>query len=149
MNSDFKELLRQLAENNVRYLIVGGYAVMHYCQPRFTKDLDIWIEPSKPNTRRLMAAFAGFGLPLIAVTPADFERENFQYMIGRAPVLLDFLTSLPGLKFTNCWRTRVTDESEGFPVHYLSRAAVIKAKTTAGRPQDLADLDELRRSGGQ
>ena len=71
----------------MRYLVVGGYAAMHYSQPRFTKDLDLWLEPSPENAPRVRRAFEAFGLPLIDVTPEDFERESFQYMIGRAPVL--------------------------------------------------------------
>ena len=146
MNSDFHDLLRLFAKHEVRCLVVGGYAAMHYSQPRFTKDLDLWLEPSPINAARVVHAFAEFGIPLIDVTQKDFERERFQYMVGRAPVLFDFLTSLPGLRFATCWKNRVTDETEGFPIHYLSEAALIKAKKLAGRPQDIADLDEMRRA---
>ncbi len=149
MNSDFKDLLRIFAQNEVRYLVVGGYAAMHYSQPRFTKDLDLWLEPSSENASRVMSAFSEFGMPLIDVTPSDFEREGLQYMIGRAPVLFDFLTSLPGLKFATCWEHRVSDVSGGFPIFYLSRESLIHAKKTAGRPQDIADLDEIRRAGNE
>ncbi|MCP5559507.1 MAG: hypothetical protein H7A55_17320 [Verrucomicrobiaceae bacterium] len=146
MNSDFKDLLRLLAKHEVRYLVVGGYAAMHYSQPRFTKDLDIWLEPTTANSQRLMLAFHEFGMPLIDVTVEDFASESFQYMVGRAPVLFDFLTSLPAMRFTDCWQDRATDQSEGFPVHYLSKQALIEAKKRAARPQDLADLDEMRRA---
>lgn len=146
MNSDFQDLLRLFAKHEVRYLVVGGYAAMHYSQPRFTKDLDLWLEPSPANAARVMSAFGEFGMPLIDVTPADFEQESFQYMVGRAPVLFDFLTSLPGLRFQSCWETRTIDESEGFPINYLSKQSLITAKTQAGRPQDIADLDEIRRA---
>jgi len=147
MNSDFKDLLRLFAKHEVRYLVVGGYAAMHYSQPRFTKDLDLWLEPTPENAGLVMKAFLDFGMPLIDVTPADFENESFQYMIGRAPVLFDFLTSLPGLSFPPCWDGRVIDGGEGFPIDYLSRNDLIHAKELAGRPQDLADLDDIRRSG--
>lgn len=148
MNSDFKDLLRLFATHEVRYLIVGGYAAMHYSQPRFTKDLDLWLEPTTENAARVMRAFGEFGMPLIDVTPDDFAQESFQYMVGRAPVLFDFLTSLPTLRFATCWKKRVTDEAEGFPIHFLSRNDLICAKKQAGRPQDLADLDEMRRAEG-
>jgi hypothetical protein len=147
MNSDFKDLLRLFATHEVRYLIVGGYAAMHYSQPRFTKDLDLWLEPSPENAARVMRAFGEFGMPLIDVTPDDFAQESFQYMVGRAPVLFDFLTSLPKMQFASCWNKRVTDEDEGFPIHFLGRSDLIEAKEQAGRPQDLADLDEIRRAG--
>ena len=146
MNSDFRDLLQSLAKHEVRYLIVGGYAAMHYSQPRFTKDLDIWLEPSVDNAARLIRAFSEFGLPLIDVTREDFEREGLQYMIGRAPVLFDFLTSLPGLEFKSCWDSKTTDHDEGFDIFILSKEALIVAKTQAGRIQDLADLDEIRRA---
>jgi hypothetical protein len=146
MNSDFKDLLRLFARHEVRYPIVGGYAAMHYSQPRFTRDLDLWLEPNKENASRVMRAFGEFGMPLIDVTPDDFARESFQYMVGRAPVLFDFLTSLPTMDFAHCWNSRLTD-NEDFPIHFLSRNDLIQAKKQAGRPQDLADLDEIRRAG--
>lgn len=146
MNSDFRDLLRLFAEHEVHYLIVGGYAAMQYSQPRFTKDLDLWLEPSPENSTRVMQAFDTFGMPLIDVTPDDFTREGLQYMIGRAPVLFDFLTSLPGMSFAECWIRRYTDSTEGFPIQFLSRGDLIRAKEQAGRPQDLADLDDIRRA---
>ncbi len=146
MNSDFQDLLQLFAKHEVRYLVVGGYAAMHYSQPRFTKDLDLWLEPDHDNAARVMRAFGEFGMPLIDVTPQAFESESFQYMIGRAPVLFDFLTSLPGLVFTNCWENRVCDYGEGFQINYLSKDCLIQAKKLAGRPQDIADLDEIRRA---
>ncbi len=149
MNSDFKDLLHLFAKHEVRYLVVGGYAAMRYSQPRFTKDLDLWLEPTPANAQRVMRAFGEFGMPLIDVTPQDFATESFQYMIGRAPVLFDFLTSLPEMRFPACWDTRLVDESEGFPIHYLSKAASMRAKKLAGRPQDIADLDEIRRADEQ
>lgn len=149
MNSDFKDLLRLFAKHEVRYLVVGGYAAMHYSQPRFTKDLDLWLEPTAANAARVMTAFREFGMPLIDVTPDDFARESFQYMIGRAPVLFDFLTSLPHLRFATCWKNHTIDMEEGFPIHFLGRKELIRAKKRAGRPQDLADLDELRRAQGK
>jgi len=147
MNSDFKDLLQLFAKHEVRYLVVGGYAAMHYSQPRFTKDLDLWLNPSAENAARVMKAFRDFGMPLIDVTEADFAQESFQYMIGRAPVLFDFFTSLPGFHFQSCWEERMVDEGEGFPIHYLSKDSLIQAKKLAGRAQDLADLDEIRRAG--
>jgi hypothetical protein len=146
MNSDFKELLQAFANHKVRYLVVGGYAVMHYSQPRFTKDLDLWLEPTPENAKRVMEAFAEFGMPLIDVTQADFAQESLQYMVGRAPVLFDFLTSLPQQHFAECWECHVTDLSEGFPIHYLAKESLLKAKKIAGRLQDLADIDEMERA---
>ena len=149
MNSDFRDLLRLFAVHEVRYLVVGGYAAMHYSQPRFTKDLDLWLEPTPTNAQRVIRAFSEFGMPLIDVTPEDFSSEGLQYMVGRAPVLFDFLTSLPGLQFGPCWNNRVTDDHDGVPIHILGRDDLIAAKMQAGRPQDLADLDEMNRAGSE
>lgn len=143
MNSNFKELLSALNEQEVEYLIVGGYAVIFHTEPRFTKDLDIWIKPAAENASRLMAAFKQFGLPLIDIKEEDFATEGTQYMIGVPPVSLDFLTSLGGLKFSPCWENRVRDDIDGIPVAYLGKGDLIKSKETAGRPQDLADVRKL------
>lgn len=91
MNSDFRELLQSFARHNVKYLIVGGYAVIHYSQPRYTKDLDLWIEPSAENARAVVRAFAEFGIPLIDITEKDLATEGTQFVLGVAPVMLDFL----------------------------------------------------------
>lgn len=146
MNSDFQDLLRLFATHEVRYLIVGGYAAMRYSQPRFTKDLDLWLEPAEENAKRVMRVFQEFGMPLIDVAPVDFANAGLQYMVGRSPVLFDFLTSLPGLIFSDCWDSRTTDGEEGFPIYYLSCEDLIAAKTLAARPQDLQDISEIARA---
>ena len=146
MNSDFKDLLRILGEEEVRFLVVGGYAVIHYAQPRYTKDLDIWIEPTVANAHLLMRVFRRFGLPLVDVTEADFAKPKTQFSIGVPPCEIDLLTSIPGLKFEECWGKRVLSDQEGISIPFVSKADLITAKETAGRPQDLADLDELRRA---
>jgi hypothetical protein len=146
MNSDFKDLLQSLHEFDVRYLIVGGYAVIHYAQPRYTKDIDIWLEPTAENAKKLMHAFADFGIPLIGVTQEDFSTEGTQFSIGVPPCEIDFLTTIPGLSFTPAWKNKETCTSNNFPAHYVSKQDLITSKQTAGRPQDLADIDELTRA---
>lgn len=145
MNSDFCDLLRLFAKHEVRYLIVGGYAVIHHAQPRFTKDLDLWVEPTQENAARVARALREFGVPLIEVTEEDFAQERTQFMIGRPPCAIDFLTSLPGLMFAAAWPNRVEVDDEGFIIFYLGREDLKNAKRHAGRMQDLADLEELER----
>lgn len=147
MNSDFRDLLRSLHECEVRYLVAGGYAVIHHSQPRYTKDIDIWLEPSAENARKLMRAFLKFGIPMIGVTEADFASPGTQFNLGVPPCAVDLLTTIPGLEFEAAWANRVISEENDFPIYYLGKADLIKAKKKAGRPQDLADLDELRRAG--
>jgi len=145
MNSDFRELLQSFARHNVKYLIVGGYAVIHYSQPRYTKDLDLWIEPSAENARAVVSAFAEFGIPLIDITEKDLATEGTQFVLGVAPVMLDFLTSVPPLSFAECWKRRNPVPS-GDDIHlYLSLDDLCIAKKHAARWQDLADMEELDR----
>lgn len=146
MNSDFKDLLHLFAAHEVRYLVVGGYAVSHHAQPRFTKDRDLWIEPNRENAVRVSSALREFGIPLIEVTESDFAQEGLQFAVGMPPSQLDFLTTVPGLQFGDCWSSRSLTEIDGIPVAYLSKSALIIAKKTAGRAQDIADLEELERS---
>lgn len=148
MNSDFRDLLQSLHECDVRYLVVGGYAVIHHSQPRYTKDIDIWLEPTAENARKLMRAFRIFGIPMVGVTEEDFATSGTQYYLGVPPCAIDLLTTIPGLDFESAWVNQVISSENDFPVYYLGKADLIRAKQTAGRLQDLADIDELRRADG-
>ncbi|MCF6314354.1 MAG: hypothetical protein L3J39_18040 [Verrucomicrobiales bacterium] len=145
MNSDFKDLLQSLYESDVQYLVVGVYAVIHYSQPRYTKNIDIWVLPSSQNARKLMKAFLHFGIPLVGVTEEDFSEPGTQFNLGVAPCEIDFLTTIPGLEFEPAWEMRVVSEELDFPIYYLSKEDLLVAKKTANRPQDLADIAELTR----
>jgi hypothetical protein len=146
MNSDFRDLLRILNECDVRYLVAGAYAVIHHSQPRYTKDIDIWLDATPENSRKLMRAFRLFGIPMVGITQEDFATSGTQFSLGVPPCGIDFLTTIPGLDFESAWSNRVISEENDFPIHYLGKADLICAKQAAGRPQDLADLDELRRA---
>jgi predicted nucleotidyltransferase len=146
MNQDFKDLLRLFAEQRVEYLIVGGYAVMHHAQPRYTKDLDLWIRPDQDNSQRVAKALGLFGVPLIDVTAEDFAQEGLQFMIGLPPCAVDFLTTVEGLTFEEAWASRVESAIDEIPVFYLSIPDLIATKRTVARPQDIADIDEIERT---
>jgi predicted nucleotidyltransferase len=146
MNSDFRDLLRAFAAEEVRYLVVGGHAVIHYTQPRFTKDLDLWIEPSAENAERLRKAFLSFGIPLLEVTPEDFAEPGLQYVVGLPPVQFDFLTTIPGLDFVAAWQRRERVEIHGIEIQLVSREDLIVSKRAAGRARDLADLEDLEQT---
>ena len=103
MNSDFKDLLRFLNEEKVSYMIAGGYAVMHHSQPRYTKDLNIWIKPSLKNADALMRAFQKFGIPLMGLSRDDFATVGTQLNLGVEPSQIDLLTVIPGLDFDQAW----------------------------------------------
>lgn len=142
-NSSFKDLLRILAEFEVRYLIVGGYAVMRYSEPRFTKDLDVWVEASPENADRVFRALATFGAPLASVTREDFATEGNFYQMGRPPVRVDVLTSVDGLRFADCWERRTESSFDGVSAYFVSREDLIVNKRATGRMQDLADVERL------
>ena len=97
------------------------------------------------NARQLLKAFLEFGVPLIGVTQEDFATPKTQFSIGVPPCEIDFLTSIPGLDFAPSWEQKTISSEFDFPIYYLGKSDIIKAKQTAGRPQDLADLDELSR----
>jgi hypothetical protein len=143
MNSDFRDLLRLFNAHRVRYLVVGGYAVMKYTEPRYTKDLDIWVEATPKNARAVFRALRKFGAPLANLTEADFAKEGFFYQIGRPPARVDILMSIQGVLFADAWSNRVAGDFDGVSGHVLSRKDLIANKRAVGRPQDLVDLDNL------
>jgi len=144
INSDFRDLLRGLNAAGVRYLIVGGYAVMVHTEPRYTRDLDIWIEPDERNARVLLAALAAFGAPTADVKPADFTEPEVFFQIGVEPVRVDIMTSVPGLEFASAWQRRIVVDFGGEPAPVLSRKDILAAKIAAGRLRDRRDARRLR-----
>ncbi len=146
-NQHFKELLHRLNECEARYLIVGGYAVMKYSEPRFTKDLDIWVENSADNSARVFAALNRFGAPLKSdkITVETFTRPSLTYQIGIAPVRIDILTSITGVEFSDAWKERVASSIFAVPVHFISLRQLIANKQATGRRSDLEQLKDVRR----
>jgi len=142
----YRDLLQSFNEHSVEYLIVGGYAVMKYTEPRFTKDLDIWVGSSPENSARLFQALAGFGAPLAhdGVTPETFTQPDVVYQIGVAPVRIDILTRITGVKFSDAWPNRVASTFFGVPVFLISLDDLLANKRAAGRSADLDDLERLR-----
>ena len=104
MNSDFKELLTILNACQVSYLVVGGY--IHYAEPRYTKDIDLWIEPTRENAVRLRDALTRFGGWVEGMTLEHFTTERTMFQIGLPPCRVDFLTSVPGLEFPPAYTAR-------------------------------------------
>ncbi len=145
MNTDFKELLKIFNEHEVKYLVVGGYAVMKYSEPRYTKDLDIWVEASRENARKVFQALKAFGSPLENLTEADFASDGF-FQMGRPPVRVDILMTLDGVIFQNAWANRVAAFFDEVSVHIIGLSDLIENKKAAGRPQDLEDIERMKLS---
>lgn len=143
---DFIELLRALNEKQAEYLIVGGYAVMKYTEPRFTKDLDLWIRNSPENAVKTYHALSELGVPLQrdGLFPNDFTSEHMAYQIGIAPLRVDILTRLSGIQFAEAWSNRVQSTFFGLPVNFISLSDLIINKKTVCRISDLEQLELLQ-----
>ncbi|MCA8974720.1 MAG: hypothetical protein KDC98_08355 [Planctomycetes bacterium] len=148
-NRDFRDLLAAFFAHEVRFLIVGGYAVSFHARPRFTKDLDVWVEPTATNAARVMAALTDFGAPLQAhgVTVHDFATSGAVYQLGMPPNRVDILTAVEGLEFAPCHERRAAARFADVEVAYVSRQDLIVNKRAVARPQDRIDADELERLG--
>jgi predicted nucleotidyltransferase len=143
VNSDFSDLLQIFNAREVKYLVIGGYAVVQYAEPRFTKDLDILISTEPVNAQAVYAALREFGAPLTGLTPKDFSEEGFFFQIGVSPVRVDVLMGIPGIHFDECWNRRMEVDFDGLKVIFISKQDLIASKRAAGRPQDLLDVDLL------
>jgi hypothetical protein len=139
--------LAAFAAHDVRFLVVGAYAVTFHTRPRFTKDLDLWVEATATNALRVIAALAAFGAPLAAhgVSATDLQRPGVVYQLGMPPNRVDILTTVDGLDFASCWSRRVSATYGDVPVHYLAKADLIANKRKVARPQDLEDVRALER----
>jgi hypothetical protein len=131
---------------NVRYLVIGGYAVIQYAEPRYTKDLDVWISTDVENAKAIYTALREFGAPLTDLTVKDFSEEGYFFQMGVPPVRVDVLMGIPGLQFEEAWGRRVVVDFDGLPVSFISKQDLISAKRASGRPQDLIDADLLENS---
>ena len=143
MNQDFVELLRAFSDHNVRYLIVGAYALGVHGRPRATGDLDVWVDPTPANAARVMAALKLFGAPLGQVTESDFGRPGVVFQMGLPPVRIDVLTELSGLTFDEAWPGRIRAPFGPVTAEVIGRDAFIRNKRATGRLKDLGDIESL------
>lgn len=146
-NPHFKELLRSLNAHKAEFLIVGGYAVMKYTEPRYTKDLDIWIRNSPKNAARVYAALTEFGAPLAAdgLTIQDFASDGMVYQIGRPPLRIDIISKITGVSFAEAWVHRKRDVMAGVRVFFIGLKDLIRNKEASGRHSDVEHLKLLQR----
>ncbi len=140
---DFREFIESLNKNNVRYLVVGGYAMAFHGHPRFTKDLDVWIEITTENAKKLVQAIADFGLGSIGLTEDDFSEPEEIIQLGYPPSRIDILTSIDGVDFDHAYTQRVSTSIEGLTINFITLRDLKINKKATGRDQDLLDLKEL------
>ena len=143
-NEDFKDLFRLLNEEHVDYLIVGAHAVIYYTEPRYTKDMDVWVAPTRENAKKIWKALAQFGAPLANICIDDFTHEDLVYQIGVAPNRIDILMGISGIEFNEANKNRVKSTYAGETIHLLSKNDLIKAKRASNRMQDQLDLEKLK-----
>jgi len=143
-NSDFRELLNLFEKHKVRYLVVGAYAVMKYTEPRFTKDLDLWIATDIENANSVYVALKEFGAPLANLSADDFTRQDYFYQMGIPPMRVDIMMSIPGVTFEEAWKNREAVELDNFKIPFISRSDLMREKEASGRPQDKRDFDRLK-----
>lgn len=146
VNSDFSELLRIFNDNHVKYMVIGGYAFIQYAEPRYTKDLDLWIKVDPNNASAVFQSLKTFGAPLENLTEKDFSEEGYFYQMGVPPIRLDIMMGIPGIKFEDAWRNRNEVDFDGLVIPFISKADLIVAKKAAGRPEDLRDAELLEKN---
>lgn len=146
-NPDFSDLFSCFAAAEVRFLVVGGYAVAFHGFPRHTKDLDVWIDNAADNSERARKALIAFGAPMREVTVDDLRNPETVLQIGVAPNRIDVITHLEGLSFDDAWKRRVPFDYGQQKIFVVSKADLIESKRRAGRPRDLEDLKSLEGPG--
>jgi hypothetical protein len=140
---DFKELFESFNANEVEYVIVGGYALAHHGTPRYTRDIDLYVNPTPANAKRIMAALDQFGFGNIGPKQEDFQQPGQMIQLGYPPVRVDLITSIAGVTWEQAAEGRSRGEYGGEPVSFLGRQDLIASKRAAGRPQDLVDAEKL------
>lgn len=143
MNRNFRDILLALSAENVEFLVVGAYALAIHGLVRATGDLDIWINPTPENAKRVWLALLRFGAPLASMQDRDFESTDIVFRMGLPPNQVDLLTSISGLTFDEAWPNRLEQTIEGTLVHVLGRADQLRNKRSTGRPKDKLDADWL------
>jgi len=143
MNQDFVDLLRAFIAAEVRFLIVGAYALALHGRPRATGDLDVWVDATPDNAQRIMRALATFGAPLSDVSESDFSKPGVTYQIGVAPGRIDILTDLTGILFAEAWDGRARGRFGDLDVDFIGLAAFLANKRATGRAKDLGDIEGM------
>jgi predicted nucleotidyltransferase len=143
---DYEEFLELLNKHDVRYCVIGSYALAFHARPRYTKDIDILVEASPANAAKIIAVLDEFGFGSLDLAAEDFSRPGNIIQLGYEPVRIDILTSLKGLDFADIWRDRVQGSYGRQAVNIIDRKHLIKAKQLSNRTQDKADLELLLKS---
>lgn len=143
LSPDFKEFVQLLNAHDVKYLVVGGYAVALHGYPRNTKDIDIWLWLDASNAEKLLQALDEFGFGSLGLSTEDFLVPDQIIQLGYPPARIDLITTLPGVEFADCYASRVEIQVENTTVNFIDLENLKRNKRASGRPQDIADLANL------
>lgn len=143
---DYLDLLQCLNDNKVKYLVIGGYAVIQYAEPRYTKDIDLWVETSIPNAKKLLKALNEFGAPTDNLTTEELAKPGLVFVFGIPPLRVDILNNAQGCSFDTAWKNKNKVLIEKTNINFISKNDLIKLKKKANRPQDIADINSLKKS---
>ena len=145
LNSDYKDMLHVLLDNNVKFLLVGAYAMGAYGYPRATGDIDIWVEPTTENSARVYRSMEAFGAPLHEINETTFATPDMVFQIGVAPRRIDIITKISGIEFNDAYQQRQIVEMQGLSIPILSLGDLIRNKRSTGRDKDRLDADRLEK----
>lgn len=143
VGSVFREFIALLNEHDVRYLVVEGYAVAFHGHPRYTKDLDVWIDSDAENVERLLGVLKEFGFGSLGLEVDDFLEPETVVQLGHLPNRIDLVTDVDGIEFPESYASRSETNIEGTRISFLGLEQLRKNKKASGRHQDLADLENL------
>jgi hypothetical protein len=143
LNEDYKDMLRALSVEKVKYLLVGAYAMAAHGYPRSTLDIDFWVLQSPKNADAVMRALQRFGAPLHNLTAEDLQRNGTIFQIGIAPRRIDIITEATGLEFEEVYQRSQPITIEGIEVRIPSIGDLIRNKRATGKTKDLADAEAL------
>lgn len=146
INKDFMRLLRAFSGVEVRYLLVGAFAVEYHGQPRTTRHMDLWLDDTPANMEQVYRALSLFGAPAIAIDHLNAASPLEVVWMGVPPNRIDLAKGIRGLDFSEAWANRLTIPLHGIEVHVIGRKDLIAAKRACGRAKDLADAEALELS---
>lgn len=146
LNEDYRDMLQNLLDHDVCFLVVGAYALGAYGYPRATGDFDIWVDTTSDNSRKIYASLTKFGAPLSNISETTFTEEGIIFQIGIAPRRIDIITHIDGVKFKDAYKSKNIFDIGGLKIPFLSKENLIKNKRATGREKDRLDADSLDRN---
>ena len=144
ISKDFKEFIALLNSHQVKYLVVGGYALAFHGHPRYTKDLDVWILVDPINAHNVIEALKDFGFASLGLNEKDFLTPNTVVQLGQLPHRIDILTTATGIEFANCYPHKQEVVIDGVSISFIDLENLKRNKRATGRHQDLADVEKLQ-----